>query len=107
MAACGGGESTDSCLLIQWDSVLGFMCCITWLGTLWNSAIPDLMGELGSVVVHIDHIDHNVNRVFYLVAIKVHCMSSQLKEEKRHIFTTELSNKDQDQGHSLAHTCGI
>lgn len=42
---------------------------ITWLGTLWNTAIPDLMSELRSVVVHVDHIDHNVNRVLYLVAV--------------------------------------
>lgn len=56
---------------------------ITWLRTLWNSAIPDLMAELRSVVIHVDHIDHNVNRVFYLVAVQVHCMSSQLQKRKK------------------------
>lgn len=61
------------------------MWYITWLGTLWNSAVPDLMSELGSVVVHVDHIDHNVNRVFYLVAVQVHCMSSQLEETQTHL----------------------
>lgn len=69
-------QTTVNCLLIQCGAVLGFLRYITWLGTLWNSAVPDLMGELGSVVVHVDYIDHNVNRVFYLVAVQVHCMSS-------------------------------
>lgn len=50
-------------------ALLGSVRYITWLGSLWNSAVPDLMGELGSVVVHVDDIDHNVNRVFYLVAV--------------------------------------
>lgn len=52
----------------------------TWLGTLWNSAIPDLMSELRSVVIHVDHVDHNINWVFNLVAVQVYCMSSQLEE---------------------------
>lgn len=51
---------------------------ITWLGTFRNSAIPDVMSELRSVVIHVNHIDHNVNWVFYLVAIQVHRMGSQL-----------------------------
>lgn len=58
---------------------------LTWLGTLWNSAVPNLVSELWSVVVHVDHIDHNVNRVFYLVAVQVHCMSSQLEETQTHL----------------------
>lgn len=61
------------------------MWYITWLGTLWNGAVPDLMSELGPVVVHVDHIDHNVNRVFYLVAVQVHCVSSQLEETQTHL----------------------
>lgn len=56
------------------------MWYITWLGTLWNSAVPDLMRELRSVVIHVDHIDHDINGVLYLVAIQIHCMSSQLEE---------------------------
>ena len=68
-------QTTANRLLIQCGAVLGFIWYITWLGTLWNSAIPDLMGELGSVVVHVNYIDHNVNRVFYLVAVQVYCMS--------------------------------
>lgn len=69
-------------VICSFSVIVCFMCCITWFGALWNSAIPDLMSELRSVVVHIDHIDHNVYRVFYLVAIKVHCMSSQLEKNK-------------------------
>ncbi len=56
------------------------MWYITWFGALWNTAVPDLMSELGSVVVHVDHIDHDVDGVFYLVAVQVHRMSSQLEE---------------------------
>lgn len=78
-------QTTPNQLLIQCDAALGSMWYITWLGTLWNRAVPDLMSELGSVVVHVDHIDHNVNRVFYLVAVEVHCMSSQLKETQTHL----------------------
>lgn len=70
-------------LLIQCDVVLRGI--FTWLGTLWNSAVPDLMSELGSVVIHVDHIDHNVNGVFYLVAVQVHCMSPQLRETQTHL----------------------
>lgn len=72
--------TTTDQLLVQCEAPFGFMWPITWLGTLWNAAIPDLMRELGSVVVHVDHIDHNVNGVFYLVAVQVHCVSSQLEE---------------------------
>ena len=61
------------------------MCYITWFGTLWNTAVPDLMSELGPVVVHVDHIDHDVNGVFYLVAVQVHCVSSQLEETQTHL----------------------
>lgn len=43
------------------------------------------MSELWSVVVHVDHIDHNVNRVFYLVAVQVHCVSSQLEGTQTHL----------------------
>lgn len=56
----------------------GFGCCVTWLGSFWNGAIPDLVSELGSVVVHVNHIDHNVDGVFHLVAVQVHRMGSQL-----------------------------
>lgn len=78
-------QTTDDRLLIQYDAVLGFMWYITWLGTFWNSAIPDLMSELGSVVVHVNHIDHNVNGVFYLVAVQVHCMGSQLEKTQTNL----------------------
>lgn len=62
-----------------------FIWYFTWLGTLWNSAVPDLMSELGSVVVHVNHIDHNVDRVFYLVAVQVHCMGSQLEKTQTNL----------------------
>lgn len=73
-------STTDGRLQILYDSVFDFTWYITWLGTFWDSAVPDLMSELGSVVVHVDHIDHNVDGVFYLVAVQVHCMGSQLEE---------------------------
>lgn len=72
-------------LLIQCEVVLGFMGYITWLGTFWNSAVPDLMSELGPVVVHVNHIDHNVNGVFYLVTVQVHCMGSQLEKRQTNL----------------------
>lgn len=56
----------------------GLVCCVTWLGSFWNGAIPDLVSELRPVVVHVNHIDHNVDGVFHLVAVQVHCMGSQL-----------------------------
>ena len=61
----------------------------TWLGALWDSAVPDLMGELWPVVIHVDHIDHNINGVFNLVAIQVYCVSSQL-EENTNMWAVDL-----------------
>lgn len=61
------------------------MWYITWLGTFWNSAVPDLMSELRPVVVHVNHIDHNVNGVFYLVTVQVYCMGSQLEKTQTHL----------------------
>lgn len=78
-------QTTVNWFLIQCKAVLGFMWYITWLGTFWNSAVPDLMCELRSVVVHVDHIDHDINGVLYLVAIQIHCMSSQLEETQTHL----------------------
>lgn len=60
----------------------GLFKFITWLGTFRNGAVPDLVRELGPVVVHVDHVDHNVDGVFHLVPIQVHRMSSQLKATK-------------------------
>lgn len=37
------------------------------------------MSELGPVVVHVDHIDHDVDGVLYLVAVQVHGVGSQLE----------------------------
>lgn len=55
---------------------------VTWLGALRDGAVPDGVVEFGPVVVHVNHIDHNVNGVFHLVAVQVHRVSSQLKEDK-------------------------
>lgn len=89
-----GAQTTADRLLIQCSAALCFVLYITWLGTLWDTAVPDLMGELGSVVVHVDYIDHNVNRVFYLVAIQVHCMGSQLEENTNTSGLYDCSSKD-------------
>jgi len=72
MVTCGAGGSESSGKTSRGE--------LTWLGTLGNSAIPDLMAEFRSVVVHVDHVDHNINRVLNLVPVQVHCVSSQLEE---------------------------
>lgn len=63
--------------------LLALLRFITWLGTFRNGAVPDLVSELWPVVIHVNHVDHNVDGVFHLVTVQVHGMSSQLETTKQ------------------------
>lgn len=61
---------------------------LTWLGALIHRAIVDLVDELGTVVIHVDDVDIQINRILHLVAVHIHCMGSEL-QSNRH--TSELA----------------
>lgn len=50
--------------------------CVTWFGALIHGSVPDLVCELGPVVVHIDDINNDVDGVLHLVPIDVHSVST-------------------------------
>lgn len=52
---------------------------LTWLGALIHRAVVDLVDELGTVVIHVDDIDVQINRIFHLVTIHIHCVGSELQ----------------------------
>lgn len=56
------------------------VCTSTWLGALVHCAVPDLMGKLWSVVVHVDDIDDYIDGIFHLIAVNVYSMSAQLEQ---------------------------
>lgn len=59
----------------------GHVCGLsTWLGALIHRAVPDLMGKLWSVVVHVNDIDDNIDGILHLIAVDVHSMSTQLEQ---------------------------
>lgn len=75
-------------VIVQWHSGPEAGCLVwapTWFGALRDGAVPDLMNELWPVVVHVNHIDHNVNGALYLVTVQIHSMSSQLQGDTREI----------------------
>lgn len=43
------------------------------------------MAKFRSVVIHVNHVDVNINGVLNLVAVQVDCMSSQLEKKDRNI----------------------
>lgn len=57
----------------------------TWFRALRDGAVPYLMDELWPVVVHVNHIDYNVDGALYLVTIQIHSMGSQLEGDTREI----------------------
>lgn len=52
---------------------------LTWLGAFGHRAVVHLILKLRPVVVHVDHIDVQVDWILHLVAIHVHCVGSQLR----------------------------
>lgn len=50
----------------------------TWFGSFCHRAVIHLVLKLGSVVIHVDHIDVQVDRILHLVPVHVHCMCTQL-----------------------------
>lgn len=56
---------------------------LTWLGALIHRAIVDLVDELGTVVIHVDDIDVQVDRILHLVAVHVHRMGSELQSNRQ------------------------
>lgn len=57
---------------------------LTWLGALIHRAIVDLVDEVRTVVVHVDDIDIQINRILHLVAVHVHRVGSELRSN-RHV----------------------
>lgn len=57
---------------------------LTWLGALIHRAVVDLVDEVGAVVVHVDDIDIQIDRILHLVAVHVHRMGSELRSN-RHV----------------------
>lgn len=55
---------------------------LTWLGALIHRAIVDLVDEVGAVVVHVDDIDIQIDRILHLVAVHVHRMGSELRSNR-------------------------
>lgn len=68
-------------MLFDLPASSGFTEFLTWLGTLRNGAVPDLVAKFRSVVVHVNHVDEDINGVLNLVAVHVHRMSSQLEKK--------------------------
>lgn len=59
-----------------------FLCVfvtLTWFGAFGHRAVVHLILKLRSVVVHVDHIDVQVDWILNLVAVHVHCVGSQLR----------------------------
>lgn len=50
----------------------------TWFGAFSHGAVVHLILELGPIVVHVDHIDVQVDGILHLVSVHVHGVSSQL-----------------------------
>lgn len=57
---------------------------LTWLGALIHRAVVDLVDEVGAVVVHVNDIDIQIDRILHLVAVHVHRMGSELRSN-RHV----------------------
>lgn len=55
---------------------LGFV--LTWFGAFGHGAVVHLILELGPIVVHVDHINVQVDGILHLVSVHVHGVSSQL-----------------------------
>ena len=56
---------------------------ITWFRAFIHRPIVDLVFELGSVVIHVDDEDVQINGVLNLVPIHVNSMGSQLGNRER------------------------
>jgi len=56
---------------------------LTGPGELGDGAVPDLVFELWRVVVHVDHVDHDVNRVLHRVSVLVHDVYPHLEPEHK------------------------
>lgn len=52
------------------------MAFLTWFGPFSHRAVVQLILKLGPVVVHVDHIYVQIDRILHLVAIHVYCMGS-------------------------------
>lgn len=56
---------------------------LTWFGAFVHGAVVNLVFELGSVVVHVDDEDVQVDGVFHLVPVHVHGVGAELRHERR------------------------
>lgn len=57
-----------------WDSLSVWI--LTWFGTFVHGAVVNLVFKLGSVVVHVDDEDVEIDGVFHLVPVHVHGVGS-------------------------------
>lgn len=62
--------------------MLTHLLSLTWLGALIHRAIVDLVDELRAVVIHVDDVDVQINRIFHLVTVHVHRMGSELQSDR-------------------------
>ena len=51
---------------------------LTWFGPFSHRAVVHLVLKLGPVVVHVDHVDVQIDGVLHLVTVHVYRVGSQL-----------------------------
>ena len=56
---------------------------LTWFGAFSHRAIVHLVMKLRPVVVHVDHVDVQIDWILHLVTVHVHCVRSQLGTEQK------------------------
>lgn len=66
----------------------------TWFGSFRHGAVVHLVLKLWPVVIHVDHINVQIDWILYLVTIHIHCMGTKLrkngKENKGYLVLNDV-----------------